>query len=300
MQRRTFFALAATTFLRRSSAQGRLPMLLDSDTANEIDDLYAIVRTLLEPRFDLRGLSSAQWAHHLSGPDTVLRSQRINEDILRLMDRQDLPATLGSEMIVGKPWGGDDPRPSAASALMIREARAMPAGQRLAVVSIGASTNVASAIRLAPDIVPKIRCFLMGGRYDPTKKVWNKDEFNFRRDLNAINLLFNTAGLDLHIMTATTSRIYQFEQEETLRRLQGKGAIWDYLAARWLSHSPNAKRWVMWDLALIEAMAQPQLASEEIVAGPPENGGRPVHVYTAIDHQAMLADWWAVVERAQI
>lgn len=300
MDRRTLLfggtALLAGTAKSTTTAT---KLILDADTANEIDDLYAIARALLETQFEMRGLCSAQWAHHLSGPDTVLRSQRLNEDLLALMGHQDIPAPLGSEMIMGKPWGGADPRPSAAAQLMIREARAMPPGERLAIASIGASTNLASAIKLAPDIVPKVRCYLMGGRYDPQTEVWDKDEFNFRRDLNAINSLFNTDGLDLHIMTATTSRIFQFEQEETLRRLQGKGAVWDYLAARWLSHSPQAKRWVMWDLALVEAMAHPELATERTVAAPPENGGRNVHVYTAIDSDAMLADWWNVVEQAQ-
>jgi inosine-uridine nucleoside N-ribohydrolase len=208
------------------------------------------------------------------------------------MDRQDLPAPLGAEMIMGKPWGGDEPRDSAAAQLMIREARRMPAGERLTIASIGATTNLASAIKLAPDIVPKISCYLMGGHYYADRGYWNKDEFNFRRDLNAVNFLFDTEGLDLHIMPGNVCRVFQFDQDETLARLHGQGGVWDYLAARWLSHSPQAKKWTMWDLALIEAMVHPELAVEGLYPTPPENKRRDVNVYSAIDVAGMLTDWW--------
>jgi len=48
-----------------AQAQDGKPMLiLDADTANEIDDLYAIVRTLRQDRFEVLGLNSAQWFHY--------------------------------------------------------------------------------------------------------------------------------------------------------------------------------------------------------------------------------------------
>ena len=203
MQRRVFLQRSAQlatlpllTYLPgQSSAK---PMLIDADTANEIDDLYAIVRALLAPGWDVKGLSSAQWNHRLSPDNTVQESQKLNEDLLRLMGRTDIPAPTGSEMIMGKPWGGSDPRNSAAAQLMINTARAMPTGQKLPIVSLGAVTNVASALALAPDIIPKVSCYCLGGRYYADRQVWDKDEFNLRNDLNAINYLFNLEGLELY------------------------------------------------------------------------------------------------------
>ena len=284
--------------VRRPRQDARLPLLIDADTANEIDDLYAIVRALLEPRFEILGLSSAQWNHRLSPPNTVLESQKLNVDLLDLMDRRDIPHPLGAEMIMGKPWGGTDPRDSAAAQLLIRTARAMPEGRKLTVASLGAVTNLASALHLAPDIVPRIAAYTLGGRYYPDRQVWDKDEFNFRNDLNAVNYLFNTEGLELHVMPVNTLFEFRFDQEETLGRLQGRGDVWDYLAARWLSHAPTTERWIMWDLALIEALARPELAEEARVRTPPENHQREIFVYTAVDSAAMQADWWTVAEAA--
>ncbi|MCP5116872.1 MAG: nucleoside hydrolase, partial [bacterium] len=296
MLRRSFLHRASFLPVLLRAQNTRRRVILDADTANEIDDLYAIVRTLLEPGFDLRGLSSAQWRHHLSPVDTVRHSQRINEDILRLMDRQELPAPIGASMIMGKPWGGDEPRDTAAAQLMIREARAMPAGAKLTIASIGAVTNVASAIKLAPDIIGKVACYCLGGHFDPDRRVWNKDEFNFRRDLNAVNFLFNTPGLELHVMPGNVSRQLRFDLDDTLKRLQGKGGVWDYLAARWLSFSPSSKSWIMWDIALIEALAKPELAEEAQFLTPPENKQREIFVYTAIDAERMKVDWWHVAD----
>ncbi len=277
----------------------RRRMILDSDTANEIDDLYAIVRALLEPGFLVLGLSSAQWHTNISPQDTVAQSQRLNTDILRLMNREDIPAPMGSELAMGQPWGGTEPRDSPAARLMIREARATRAGEKLTIVSTGAVTNVASAIKLAPDIVPKIACYLMGAHFDPDRQVWNKDEFNVRNDLNGFNFLLDAADLELHVMPADVCGKLKFDQTDTLERLQGKGGIWDYLAARWLAFAPDSRQWTMWDLALVEALARPELAHESSFKTPPENLQRNVFAYKDIDAAAMKADFWRVAAEHQ-
>jgi purine nucleosidase len=292
---------AAHALARSAGAQaqaGSLRMIIDADTANEIDDLYALVRALLEPRFDIAGISSAQWNHRLSPPDTVLWSQRLNEEILGMMGRRDIPTPMGAEMIMGKPWGGDEPRDSPAARLMITQARQMPAGQKLVIASLGAATNVASAIKLAPDIVPRISCYVLAGRYHADRRVWDKDEFNLRNDLNAANFLFNTEGLELHLMPVNILLDFRFQRDEVVRRLSTRGTIWDYLVSRWISHSPASESWIMWDLALIQAIARPELATEAMVTTPPENRQRDIHVYTAIDRDGMLRDWWEMFEGA--
>ena len=298
------FALAlacAFTVAARQPARDETPLtvVIDADTANEIDDLYAIVRALLEPRFRVIGLSSAQWNHRLSPSDTMLRSQAINQDLLRLMKRPDIPAPLGAEMILGKPWGGTEPSDSPAAQFIIRAARGMPRGEKLTVVSIGATTNLASAISLAPDIVPKLACYILAGKYYADRRVWDKDEFNVRNDLNATNFLFNTEGLELHVMPVNILFEFKFEQKATIEGLMGKGEVWDYLANRWLSFAPGHGQWIMWDLALMQALARPELATESEVNPPPENTQRKIFAYTRVDLAGMHKDWWDAARRAQ-
>ena len=303
MHRRTFLYRAGClavlptlppTFWQQTAT----PVFIDADTANEVDDLYAIVRALLVPEWNMKGLSSAQWNHRLSPPQTVRESQRLNEDLLRLMNRTNIPAPTGSEMIMGKPWGGSEPRNSPAAQLMIETAKSMPEGEKLVLISLGAVTNIASALALAPEIIPKVRCYCLGGRYYADRQVWDKDEFNLRNDLNAINYLFNLEGLELHVMPINILMDFKFDQQETLNKLMGQGPVWDYLATRWLTNAPGDQTRIFWDLALVEAIAKPALARQEERRTPPENKQRTISVYTAIDHQAMLDDWWSVVEEA--
>ena len=290
--------MAAPLLPRLPWQDSSVPVFIDADTANEVDDLYAIVRALLVPEWNVKGLSSAQWNHRLSPPQTVLESQRLNDDLLRLMNRIDIPAPTGSEMIMGKPWGGDEPRNSPAAQLMIATARRTPEDQKLLIISLGAVTNVASALALAPEIIPRVSCYCLGGRYFPDRQVWDKDEFNVRNDLNATNYLFNLEGLELHVMPINILLDFTFKQQETLDKLMGKGPVWDYLATRWLTNGPDTAERIFWDLALIEAIARPSLAQEQSLTPPAENKQRPINVYTSVDASAMIDDWWKVATAA--
>ena len=272
-------------------------MIIDADTANEIDDLYAITRALLEPNFDILALSSAQWRHRLSPENTMIESQKLNEDILRLMNRQEIPSPMGSAIPVGMPWGGTEPRESPATEVIIREARKITGNEKLVIMSLGAVTNIASAITLAPDIVPNIACYFLSSKFYADKNIWDKDEFNARRDLNALNIMFNTEGLEIHIMPVNILYDFKFSQSEILERLENQPDIWDYLAKRWLSNCPQDKYRIFWDLAAVIALAHPELAEESEFHTPPENVQRRVNVYTRIDTEGMIRDWWRVVDQ---
>jgi purine nucleosidase len=55
----------------------------------------------------------------------------------------------------------------------------------------------------------------------------------------------------------------------------------------------------MWDLALVQAWLRPELAEQAQFTTPPENKARHVWVYTRIDREGMLGDWWETVGRGQ-
>lgn len=291
---------ALTPDLNLATAEGALgtpvKLILDTDTANEIDDLYAIARLLPEERVNLLGITSAQWFHVLSGDSTVFQSQRLNEEMLTIADRMDLPHPIGADMIMGKPWGGYEPRESEATKFMIDQVKALPEGEKLVIMSIGATTNLASAIALAPEIAPKIVAYTLGFQYDHEKGIWNKDEFNIRRDLNAANFLLNQEDLELHIMPTSVAIEYTWPQEDTFRRLDELGEMGAYLKRKWLERFAENDRWVMWDVALLHAFLDPGMAEEQPVATPPENTQRMIWMYSDIDFNAMQKDYWETMD----
>jgi purine nucleosidase len=281
---------------------------LDADTGNEMDDLYAIARLVVDSTVELVGLSSA----HFNNPDllvfekwnaydsrglvTVAESQRLNGQILAALGRTDIPHPLGADRQVGRAWGQEDPRDSPAARALIEVVRTLPEGEKLDVLSLGAATNVASALMLAPDILPRIRCYHLGGRYNPKTKVWNKNEFNVRNDLNAFDWLLNRADLELIVMPLEACMPLQFGREDTYARLDDGIEIEKILADRWREQNPQDARRIMWDLALVEAYLRPELARWTRARTPPENNRRMVKVYTKIDATAMAEDFWKCIK----
>jgi inosine-uridine nucleoside N-ribohydrolase len=277
---------------------------LDADTGNEMDDLYAIARLVKEPGLKIAGLSSAhfnnpdllvfeKWnAYDTKGLNTVHESQRLNEQILKSMGRTDIPFPLGADRQIGRAWGGRDPRDSPAARSIIETVRSLPEGQKLDIITIGAVTNVASALIIAPEIISKIRCFTLGASYKPESGVWNKNEFNVRNDLNAFDYLLDCEGLDLTIMPLEAAFPLQFDRDETYKKLNEKTGIQFILKERWIVHNPESKTRVMWDLALVEAYLNPEKATAIKASVPPENRQREIKVYTKIKHEELARDFW--------
>ena len=286
---------APDRYVHTASTPQRL--ILDADTDNEIDDLYAIAYLLqADENVNLLGISSAQWFHQLSGDSTVYRSQERNERLVELAGRTAVPLPLGADMIMGKPWGGYEPRDSPAARFIIEQARATPPGEKLAVMSIGATTNLASAIALDSTIASRIVAYTLGFRYNFEEGYWNKDEFNIRRDLNAANFLLNQEDLELHVMPISVAIEYTWDREPTFARLADCGAMGEYLRTAWIEH-PSGARHTMWDVALLQAYLKPEQAEEVPVLTPPENTRRRVWMYTDIEGEAMLDDFWERVGR---
>ncbi|MFW5877775.1 MAG: nucleoside hydrolase [bacterium] len=274
-------------------------VLIDTDSGNEIDDLFAVSRALISPRLNIIGLTSSHWefAEH-AGDSSLKISQQLNEKLLTLFNKSDIPHPRGAEKAL-KYENELQPRRSPAADFIIREAHKMDKNKKLNVVTLGALTNVASAIMMDPEIIPKIRIHMMGLKYDPKTKVWNKNEFNARNDIDAVDYLLNTSGLEMHIMTATTSEVLVFDKEETLEYLGNEGKPWEFLVNKWNEKYPSYDEWIMWDVALIEAIIDPELAKKEETLTPPENKQRTVKVYTYISKELMIADFYAKVMKYQ-
>ncbi len=291
----TFVVLLIGLSLECLFAQSKPKLILDADTANEIDDMYAIVRMLKQEKFEVLALTSSQWMHYLAEEDSVGGSQRENEAMVNLLGARNLPTPIGSREPMGKPWGGDGPKDSPAAQFIITAAKAATPENKLLVVCLGASTNLASAIKMEPAIAQNIDAYVLGFRYDHEKKVWNKSSFNIRRDLNAADFLLNCEALNLHVMPANVARSLTFERDKTFTQHETMGKLGAHLTAKWKARFADFENWVMWDLALVEALIHPEMATMKQCETPPENKARQIWVYDSIQVQAMRDDYWKTV-----
>lgn len=276
----------------------RAPLIIDADTANEVDDLFALARVLNDPSLHLVAITSAQFhTSPLASDSTVWESQHINEELVKLTGRSDVALPLGANSPLGSL---DKPRISEASTFIVNQARSLKNQEKLDVVILGSCTNVASAILQAPEIIPLLRVHYLGFWYNPETNFYNKKEFNSGNDSLAVNLLLNTEGLELSVMTATTSQRLVFEKGEVDEKLKGKSALGDYLVDRWESYErwwtkadPEKLRWTMWDVAIVEALVKPELSKVEEFNTPPENVQRKILIHTGIDVAGMKQDFWS-------
>ena len=281
--------------------QEKIPLIIDADTANELDDLFAIARAVSEPKFNILAINSAQFNNSpLATSNSVKESQLLNEKILRILNRKEIILPLGANK---KLVNYESPQISEASELIVRKAHEMKKGQKLNIAILGPCTNVASAIIKDPSIVPKIRVYYLGIWHNPKTNFYNKKEFNTGNDPIALEILLNSKGLDFNLMSATTSQKLIFLKDEVELNFSNNSSLGSLLINRWESFNrwwtkedPDKKKWIMWDLALIEAIANPKLAISETFFTPDENVKREIKIYTLINVIEMKKKFWSNIK----
>lgn len=277
---------------------------IDADSGNETDDIYAVARILVEPTVDVVGVSSAhfnnadlvsfeKWNQYLTaGINTVQISQQLNEALLASLEKSQIPHPLGADRQIGRAWGGNEPRQSAATEQLVWAVKNLKKGEKLDVLCLGALTNIASAVILDPSILPFIRCFALGAKYNENTHTWSKNEFNIRNDLNAFDYLLNCKEFDFTIMTIDACLQYRFERDVLYAKLDNTVPVQKIMKDRWEETNPQDKVRTLWDLALIEAYLNPNMTTIKKVNTPPENIRRKVKIYSNLNIKGLTADFW--------
>jgi inosine-uridine nucleoside N-ribohydrolase len=199
----------------------RIQLLIDTDAANEIDDLYAVALALAAPdRFQLRGFVASHFAGK-GGSETIQQSHDVLVELFRAagMDGR-FPLQRGSHPMR---YPGT-PEPSDGVDLIIQCASQCTADDPLWVVCLGAGTDLASALLIAPHIIDKVR-FLFHGRSEAT---WphRTTQFNVYGDILAAKTLLESSAPLLWFDTGT--RLCA-DMETTGQRLAPLGALGRFL-----------------------------------------------------------------------
>ena len=232
--------------------EGKLRVLLDTDTYNEVDDQFAVVHALLSPgRISLEAICAAPFHNNRSeGPADGM--EKSYEEIIRLLDR------LGVQDRDRVFRGSNRYLPSRTEPVESEAARQIVEMSKegdgpLYVTPIGAITNVASAILMDPSIIERIAVVWLGGQppHWPTAR-----EFNLKQDVPAAQVVFDSgvpfvqipcAGVASHLLTTIPEmEVYVkphgeigkflFKTYETYRKdpFARSKEIWDISATGWL------------------------------------------------------------------
>ena len=245
-------------------------LVLDTDTDNEIDDQFALVYALLAEELDVEAVYAAPYTNdRSSGPADGM--ERSYEEINRLLDflNEDPSGFVyrGSERYL------DDGRPveSPAAADLVERALAVDANtDPLYVVAIGVPTNVASALRQAPNIADSIVVVWLGGnpQYWPTAR-----HFNLQQDLEAARTLFDSGVPLVHVPCINVAEHVTTSVAELERHL-GDGPLCTYLREIFAEYGdrrwPDRSVWTkeIWDLTPIAWLVDPDWVPSALVHSP--------------------------------
>lgn len=263
-----FPKLSTTQLLSQlEPVSGRISIVLDTDTYNEIDDQFALVYGLLSPeRFNFEAVYAAPFHNNRSsGPEEGM--EKSYEEILRVLQRMN-KAPEGFVFKGSRQWMAAPDQPVSSEAVddLIARAKADREGP-LYVVSIAAPTNVASAIAKAPEIIDRIVVVWLGGH--PTN--WHSaHEFNLQQDLVSSRLLFDS-GVPLVLLPCiNVAEHIRTTQAELERFVKGQGAIGDYLFEIFSAYSDNHFAWSkeIWDLAPLAWLVNSKWMQSALVHSP--------------------------------
>lgn len=246
---------------------GKVRMVLDTDTYNEIDDQFAVVYALLSPEsLDVEALYAAPFFNsRSSSPGDGM--EKSYQEILRLLSR----LAVSCEGLVYRGSAGyldsaDHPQQSDAAHHLIERAMAAEDAP-LYVVAIGAITNVASAILIEPRIIERIVVVWLGGQ--PLH--WpHAREFNLGQDAHASRTVFDCGvplvqipclGVASHLLTTVP---------EIERHVRGQGAIGDYLADIFSAYTEDHFAWSkeIWDISSIGYLIDERWVPTALVHSP--------------------------------
>lgn len=261
-------------------------IIVDADTGNEVDDLYALVRILLEPTVEVTAINAAHWqTSHWTEPRSMENSHRLNQQLLGEMD-MGVKTFRGAQARMYD-WG-DRAQHSAAAYEIIRQAKK---NKEVTILVLGALTNVASAVFIEPDIAPKLKVYWLGTTMDFETKILKRNDFNPLMDPFALDYLLDSE-VQMNIIPVNVAAAMSIGFDEMESKI-GSHFLGKHLQERWVDHIDGGRRSrTLWDLALVTLFIHPEFAETETITTSRDSGNRPITFYKSIDSEAIYQDFY--------
>ncbi|QGY44290.1 nucleoside hydrolase [Maribellus comscasis] len=247
---------------------GKVRMILDTDTYNEVDDQFALAYTYLsKEKIDLQAVYAAPFHNGRSnGPGDGM--EKSYQEILRLLK-------LMGKSPEGFAFRGSDnylqdvnqPIRSDAALDLVKKAMASSPDDPLYVVPVGCITNIASAILIEPKIIKNIVVVWLGGN----GLNWpHQKEFNLKQDVLAAQVVLNS-GVPFVIMPCRpVVSHFHTTIPELKYYLEGKNELSDYLYNIVVEYSHGKEAWskVIWDVTAVAWLVNSSWISTNLVHSP--------------------------------
>ncbi|GHT28978.1 hypothetical protein AGMMS49574_04450 [Bacteroidia bacterium] len=249
--------------------EGKVRMVLDTDTYNEVDDQFALSYALLsKDRVTVEAIYAAPFYNSRSESpgDGMEKSYEEIQRLLKLLNiSQDGLVFRGSTDYLKNVA---EPIRSEAALDLIQKAKKSSPEDPLYVVTIGCITNIASAILIDPSIINNIVVVWLGGH----GLDWpNQREFNLIQDVLAGQVVLNS-GVPL-VITPCRPVVSHFHTTlpELQHYLKGKNKLCDFLydtVAGYHENTHDVWSKEIWDVVAVAWLINPDWIRTNLVHSP--------------------------------
>jgi len=311
--------MAATARPARAEGRPSTRLIIDNDFAGDPDGLFQLAHHILCPSVDIALIVGSHLPPAFGGETSAADAVAKVRALLAATNQAGrYPLVEGASLPIGS---RAQPRPSAATAQIVREARRAVPGQPLLYAAGASLTELALAWLADPAIGPRVRLLWIGGpEHDGLAMPPpgpQEAEFNLATDPIAAQVIFSESDIEIWQVPRNVYRQMLLSKAE-LADLARKSPLGHHLAQQValmedklasipaFAAMPQTEAMILGDSPLVTLSAllspvQPDTSSSayRILPTPhlladghyrPNPGGRAMRVYTAIDVRLTIAD----------
>lgn len=253
---------------------GKVDVVFDSDTYNEIDDQYALAYLVKSSdKLNIQAIYAAPF-YKGNPPFNKLKSiksdspgdgmEKSYQEILNIL------TLLGAEEYKQMTYRGSDrylpsetePVVSPAAQDLANRAMDYSSDNPLYVVAVGAITNIASALLLNPQIKERIVVVWLGGH----SQEWpDTVEFNMAQDIAAARVVFGCGVPLVQLPCRGVVSAFSLSAPELDYWMAGKNELCDYLVRRTKDYAVLREMLPTWKKPIWDVTAVAWLISDEFM-----------------------------------
>jgi len=251
---------------------GKVDIVLDTDTFNEIDDQYALAYLMKSSdNLSVKAIYAAPFLNEksVSPSDGMEKSYKEIMRVLSLMNKEKFKECVlkGSRQFLPSE---DQAVQSPAAVDLAKRAMNYCSDNPLYVVAIGAITNIASAILINPEIIDKVVIVWLGGH----ALHWpNTKEFNLYQDVASARVVLGCGVPVVLLPCKGVVSEFRISGPELEHHLRGKNELCDYLVdvtTKEAEKHSGLATWtrVIWDVTAVAWLLEGEFMHDYLVASP--------------------------------
>lgn len=226
----------------------KINVILDTDTYNECDDQFALTYMLKsQDLFNIEAITVAPYSHKKYNVSVREGLENSYNEILKICKwlnfNTDNKVFKGAEDYICNGYNENNDAVNKIIEIALKN-------DKTYVMAIGAITNVALAIKKAPEIIEKIEVIWLGGH---SLLQDNNQEFNFKQDINAVRIIFDSKVKLTIIPCKSVASNLITSVHELNYNLKDKSELCNYLIDRFYNDGYHGiqERRVIWDISVI-------------------------------------------------